>query len=212
VSLALMVIGGAGCGGNSTKPPSRLTGGLLARSDLDRCGDAADEFDQCSGNSESVVAVDTRRSRFLVVWRRYERSGNGDIARDVVLGQFVSRTGYPGRRVTLTARKPKFGLRERRRISAAYVASRDEYVISWDGLDHWRGAGSLHPVGDARRTRFHEDNITRARDPNVRVVDQSLGHGQDRVELYGQEARLPPNGPRLRVWDSGKGINARILE
>ena len=210
VCLALAVIAGLGCG--EAAPPSRLTGGLLVRSDLDRCGNAADEFDACSGNAESVVAVDTRRSRFLVVWRRDERSDDGDIARDDVVGQFVSSTGYPGRQVTLTARKPRSGLRDRRRISAAYVPGRDEYVISWDGLDHRRTAEGLSAVGRARRARFHEDNITRARDPNVRIIDQSLGQGEDRVELYGQEARLPPNGPRLRVWDGGKGINAQILE
>lgn len=210
VCLALLVIAGLGCG--EAAPPSKLTGGLLARSDKDKCGNIADDPSFCSGNGESVVAVDTRRSRFLVVWRRHELSDDGDIARDDVVGQFVSSTGYPGQRVTLTDRKPKSGLRDRRRISAAYVPGRDEYVISWDGLDHRRTASGLSAVGRARRARFHEDNITRARDRNVQIIDVSVGEGQDRVELYDQEARLPPRGPRLRVWDGGEGINAQILE
>lgn len=208
VCLALGVIAELGCG--EAAPPSKLTGGLLAHSDLNKCGNAADNPAHCSGDSESVVAVDTHRSRFLVVWRHYERSVDGDITKHEVVGQFVSSSGYPGRRVALTERKPRL-VSDRRGISAAYVPDRDEYVISWDGLDHRRTAGSLSAVGRARHGSFHEDNITRARDPNVRIIDQSLGQGEDRVELYGQEARLPPNGPRLRVWDGAEGINAQIV-
>ena len=128
-----MVIAGLGCG--EAAPPSKLTGGLLARSDLDKCGNAADDPSHCSGDSESVVAVDTHRSRFLVVWRHYERSDDGEITKREVVGQFVSSSGYPGRRVTLTERRPRLES-DRRGISVAYVPGRDEYVISWDGFDH----------------------------------------------------------------------------
>ena len=211
VCVTPLVLAGAGCG---EKPlPAKLTGGLLVRNDQHQCGNFADQDATCSWNDESVVAVDLRRSRFLVVWRRHRRADDGHLAHDEVVGQFVSRRGYRGRRVTLNPHRSTALIgSDPRRISAAYVPGLDEYVIAWDGLDHRRTAAGLSAVGRVRRARFHEDHITRARDGNVRIVDVSVGDGQDRVELYDQEARLPPHGPRLRVWDGGEGINAQILD
>jgi len=193
-----------GCGHASQE--SVLSGGALAQHGLESsCSDIADSPPICFGDKFSVLAVDTRRRRFLVVWRQNLSARKPA----TIVGQFVSARGVPGRRVELAKDIPPPGTPlQDYAVSAAFVKSRDEFVLSWSGHDHRRAAASLLPVGSPKRSSWTADNETRARDRNVIVRVRRFSNGSHSVW---QEGRLPGSSSRLRVWDGADAVSGKFV-
>lgn len=216
---ACLALAGAGCGaGDPSAPPPWQRPGLIAANHRDdSCNLGADEPSSCDGESQSVVAVDTRRRRFLVVWRSNERFVKGpaderslvrpDYPQERVLARLVSADGAFGERFTLASYTGRID-GPPRTLSASYLPAGDRYVVSWNGVDHHLRATTLMRARPDRRSHWTAANATRARDPHVTTFRRFLfGHRQD---TGGQDARLPADGRRLRVYDSGYGVSARL--
>ena len=162
-------------------------GGPLTIGEFDESCERSADFSPCSGNVVSVVAVDVRRSRFLVVWiANLTRSEHGHDVIDKTRARFVSTTGRLGPTITL-ANDVNAGLP----ISASYQARRDRFVISWNERDHFVSPVGLNVVASSQRSSWTEDHAYGARDRNVKLWGPHTG----------QRGRLPRSAVGLAVWD-----------
>ena len=121
VSVAAAVVVVALLATHRTSAPVQLPagGGTLTSGEFDGSCDGFDDSFPCSGNVSSVVAVDVRRSRFLVVWiANLTRSEHGHEVGDKARARFVSTTGRLGPTITLANDDVNAGLP----ISASYQA------------------------------------------------------------------------------------------
>lgn len=196
------------------EPSPQYQKGLIGRSPEfdDSCYRIDDSPPNCRGDSGSVVAVDTRRRRFLVVWLSNQRlvgDGYNGEPEERVIAKFVSKRGVPGKRHVLATYVGPWDRPSRRRVSAAYLPATDRYVVSWNRVDHFLSATALQPDGPSQPSLWSAQNVKQARDPNARTIDRTIGSGHPRLNIYGQEARIPGEARRLMVFDSPYGVNVR---
>jgi len=164
-----------------------LHGGPLTAGKLDSSCYGTDAT-LCGGNTLSVLGVDTRRSRFLVVWSgSLTRFEDGAEQLDKVMARFVSPTGRIGHAVALSEDAGFNTL-----LSVRYEPRTDRFVVGWNHADHYLSAATLAVVAPRRRSHWTADNISAARDPNVRI----WGHER------GQRGRIPKSGLGLAIWDT----------
>ena len=190
VSVAAAVVVVALLATHRTSAPVQLPagGGTLTSGEFDGSCDGFDDSFPCSGNVSSVVAVDVRRSRFLVVWiANLTRSEHGHEVGDKARARFVSTTGRLGPTITLANDDVNAGLP----ISASYQAGRDRFVISWSERDHFVSAFDLSVVAPSQHSSWTEEHTYGARGRNVKLWGPHIG----------QRGRLPRSAVGLAVWD-----------